>query len=119
MGYQYDYKLTAQDSLRIRCDAPVGGSSESCGLPATTGQNDGSAPFGYRCDEHAQQRRTGHQPFPRVALPCKPPELSPKELNRLSDQTRNYLFEIERQLEYVRRIVDDTEGRLLRMSCAK
>jgi hypothetical protein len=47
--YKNDYKLTAADSKRIQCD--------SCTEPATTGQNNGGAPFWYHCDKHAAELR--------------------------------------------------------------
>lgn len=52
--FKNDYKLTAADSKRIQCSAP------DCDDHATTGQNNGGAPFGYFCDFHAEMgRQTG------------------------------------------------------------
>ena len=48
-----DYKLSESDTKRIKCGM--------CDLPASTGQNNGTAPFWYHCDKHAEQARTtGH-----------------------------------------------------------
>ena len=56
-----DYRLSAADSARITCQ---------CGKPATTGQNNGSAPFWYHCDACAEHcRQTGH--FYRDCDYCK------------------------------------------------
>jgi len=112
MGYLYDYKLTARDSLRIMCDAPFEGNIARCGEPATTGQNDGVAPFWYRCDAHAQKWRNGHLPFPQIALPRPPRELPPETLNALASETRKYIFELERQLKYAGETLDRIEARL-------
>lgn len=52
MKFLNDYRLSPADSARIKC---------SCGEPATTGQNDGGAPFNYSCDACAEHcRQTGH-----------------------------------------------------------
>jgi hypothetical protein len=52
MTFKNDYKLKPADSARIKC---------SCGAQATTGQNNGGAPFWYHCDECAEVgRRTCH-----------------------------------------------------------
>jgi hypothetical protein len=51
--FKNDYKLTPVESSRIKCG--------QCEQPATTGQNQGSAPFWYHCDTHAEHaRQTGH-----------------------------------------------------------
>ena len=47
--YKNDYKLTESDSKRISCD--------ECKAPATTGQNNGGAPFWYRCNKCAEEAR--------------------------------------------------------------
>ena len=47
-----DYKLSPEESARIKCP---------CGESATTGQNNGGAPFWYHCDVCAEHcRKTGH-----------------------------------------------------------
>ena len=52
-GFKNDYKLSPADSARIQCG--------QCGKPATTGQNNGGAPFWYHCDECAEVgRQTDH-----------------------------------------------------------
>ena len=54
MQFKNDYKLTPADSARIEC-------SNHCGAQATTGQNNGGAPFWYHCDACAEHcRQTGH-----------------------------------------------------------
>jgi hypothetical protein len=50
--FKNDYRLNAADSARITCQA-VG-----CDKQATTSQNEGSAPFNYMCDEHAEMGRS-------------------------------------------------------------
>ena len=48
-----DYSLSPEESARIAC--------QQCGAPATTGQNNGSAPFWYHCDGCADRcRQSGH-----------------------------------------------------------
>lgn len=52
MVFVNDYKLNPADSARIKCH---------CGAQATTGQNNGGAPFNYTCDACAELcRQTGH-----------------------------------------------------------
>lgn len=52
MKFLNDYHLTPAESARIKC---------SCGAQATTGQNNGGAPFWYHCDTCAEHcRQTGH-----------------------------------------------------------
>jgi hypothetical protein len=48
--FKNDYRLNAEESARITCN--------SCERKATTGQNNGSAPFWYHCDTHAAMGRT-------------------------------------------------------------
>ena len=53
MTFVNDYKLSPEVTARVQCS--------TCGAPATTGQNNGSAPFWYHCDDCAEQgRRIGH-----------------------------------------------------------
>jgi len=53
MHFKNDYKLSPTTSARIKCD--------QCCQPATTGQNNGGAPFWYHCDACAEVgRQTGH-----------------------------------------------------------
>ena len=54
MTFANDYKLSPSESARIEC-------SNHCGAQATTGQNNGGAPFWYHCDSCAEVgRQTGH-----------------------------------------------------------
>ena len=50
MTFVNDYKLSPEVTARVQCS--------TCGAPATTGQNNGSAPFWYHCDDCAEQLRT-------------------------------------------------------------
>jgi hypothetical protein len=54
--FKNDYRLSPAESARIKCSG-----YEECGAQATTGQNNGGAPFWYHCDECAEVgRRTGN-----------------------------------------------------------
>jgi hypothetical protein len=54
--FKNDYRLTPVESARIKCS-----NYKECGAQATTGQNNGTAPFWYHCDACAEHcRQTGH-----------------------------------------------------------
>lgn len=54
--FKNDYRLSPAESARIKCSG-----YEECGAQATTGQNNGGAPFWYHCDVCAAWgRQTGH-----------------------------------------------------------
>lgn len=53
-----DYRLSQSDSERIQCTAFDGSMFARCPEHATFGQNDGSAPFWYHCDTHAELLRS-------------------------------------------------------------
>ena len=53
MTFKNDYRLGPEIGSTIKC--------QQCGQPATTGQNNGGAPFWYHCDACAEVgRQTGH-----------------------------------------------------------
>lgn len=81
MTFANDYRLTLEDSQRIKC--------AECGNPATTGQNNGSAPFWYHCDECAQRAKDWpgllNRSFDRLLRdhPDMPREFARAELERI------------------------------------